>query len=59
MPGELDGVAATRMLTEDRADGSVTSVLALTMFNDDASVYDALRAGRVGSCSRLRSRASA
>ena len=48
MPGELDGVAATRMLTEDRADGSVTSVLALTMFNDDASVYDALRAGASG-----------
>jgi DNA-binding NarL/FixJ family response regulator len=36
MPGELDGVAATRMLTADRADGSVTSVLVLTMFNDDA-----------------------
>jgi DNA-binding NarL/FixJ family response regulator len=48
MPGELDGVAATRMLTEDRADGSVTSVLALTMFNDDASVYHALRAGASG-----------
>ena len=48
MPGELDGVAATRMLTEDRADGSVTSVLVLTMFNDDASVYDALRAGASG-----------
>jgi DNA-binding NarL/FixJ family response regulator len=48
MPGELDGVAATRMLTADRADGSVTSVLALTMFNDDASVYDALRAGASG-----------
>jgi DNA-binding NarL/FixJ family response regulator len=48
MPGELDGVAATRVLTEDRADGSVTSVLALTMFNDDASVYDALRAGASG-----------
>ena len=48
MPGELDGVAATRMLTEDRADGSVTSVLALTMFNDDASVYAALRAGASG-----------
>jgi DNA-binding NarL/FixJ family response regulator len=48
MPGELDGVAATRMLTADRADGSVTSVLVLTMFNDDASVYDALRAGASG-----------
>ena len=48
MPGELDGVAATRMLTADRADGSVTSVLVLTMFNDDASVYDALRAGACG-----------
>jgi DNA-binding NarL/FixJ family response regulator len=48
MPGELDGVAATRMLTQDRADGSVTSVLALTLFNDDASVYDALRAGASG-----------
>ena len=48
MPGEIDGVAATRMLTADRADGSVTSVLVLTMFNDDASVYDALRAGASG-----------
>jgi DNA-binding NarL/FixJ family response regulator len=48
MPGELDGVAATRVLSEDRVDGSVTSVLALTMFNDDASVYDALRAGASG-----------
>jgi DNA-binding NarL/FixJ family response regulator len=48
MPGELDGVAATRVLSEDRVDGSVASVLALTMFNDDASVYDALRAGASG-----------
>ena len=48
MPGDVDGVAATRMLTEDRVDGSVTSVLVLTMFNDDASVYEALRAGASG-----------
>lgn len=48
MPGEIDGVAATRMLTEDQEDGSVTSVLALTLFNDDASVYAALRAGASG-----------
>lgn len=48
MPGELDGVGATRMLTQDRSDGSVTRVLVLTLFNDDASVYDALRAGASG-----------
>ena len=48
MPGELDGVAATRILTEDHDDGSVTSVLALTLFNDDASVYAALRGGASG-----------
>ncbi len=48
MPGELDGVAATRALTMDTPDGSLIRVLALTTFNDDASVYGALRAGASG-----------
>ncbi len=44
MPG-LDGVGATRRITQlPRA----PRVLALTTFDDDASVFDALRAGALG-----------
>jgi len=41
----LDGVTATRRLTEAR---SPCRVIALTTFDDDDSVFDALRAGAVG-----------
>ena len=39
----LDGIAATRVLLERHA--SPTRVLMLTTFNQEAYVYDALRAG--------------
>lgn len=41
----LDGVAATRQITAARAD---CRVIALTTFDDDDTVFDALRAGAVG-----------
>jgi DNA-binding NarL/FixJ family response regulator len=41
----LDGVATTRRLT---ASGCKCRVIALTTFDDDDSVFDALRAGAVG-----------
>ena len=41
MPG-LDGVGATRRITERHAR---TAVLALTMHDDDASVFGVLRVG--------------
>ena len=41
----LDGVTATRRLTEAR---SPCRVIALTTFDDDDSVFDALRAGALG-----------
>jgi DNA-binding NarL/FixJ family response regulator len=41
----LDGVAATRRLTAARAG---CRVIALTTFDDDETVFDALRAGAVG-----------
>ena len=41
----LDGVAATRRLTAARA---TCRVIALTTFDDDETVFDALRAGAVG-----------
>jgi DNA-binding NarL/FixJ family response regulator len=44
MPG-LDGVAATRRLTETKCP---CKVIALTTFDDDDSVFEALRAGAVG-----------
>ena len=44
MPG-LDGVAATRRLTEAKCP---SKVIALTTFDDDDSVFEALRAGAVG-----------
>lgn len=50
MPG-VDGVEATRLLTEDPVDqraDSVVKVLILTTFNDDESVYGALGAGAHG-----------
>jgi DNA-binding NarL/FixJ family response regulator len=50
MPG-MDGVAATRELTtDDCGSGSdqLTKVLVLTTFDDDESVYGALRAGASG-----------
>ncbi|MCI3928726.1 response regulator [Streptomyces sp. AN091965] len=45
MPG-LDGIEATRRITADPA--SPTKVLALTTFNLDEYVYEALRAGASG-----------
>lgn len=49
MPG-VDGVQATRRLTSDRPEDpdALTKVLVLTTFNDDESVYAALRAGASG-----------
>jgi DNA-binding NarL/FixJ family response regulator len=44
MPG-LDGIAATRRLT---LSGSAAAVLVLTMFEDDDSVFAAMRAGARG-----------
>ena len=44
MPG-LDGIEATRRL---RAQGSEAAILILTMFEDDDSVFAALRAGASG-----------
>ena len=41
----LDGVAATRQLTQTK---SRCRVIALTTFDDDDSVFEALRAGAVG-----------
>jgi DNA-binding NarL/FixJ family response regulator len=41
----LDGIAATRRLCEPRPS---CRVIALTTFDDDESVFDALRAGAVG-----------
>ena len=42
----LDGIAATRVLLEKH--GSPARVLMLTTFNEEAYVYDALRAGASG-----------
>ena len=42
----LDGIAATRLLLERHA--SAARVLMLTTFNQEAYVYDALRAGASG-----------
>nr|WP_042191547.1 response regulator transcription factor [Kibdelosporangium sp. MJ126-NF4]CEL20144.1 two-component system response regulator [Kibdelosporangium sp. MJ126-NF4]CTQ97369.1 two-component system response regulator [Kibdelosporangium sp. MJ126-NF4] len=42
---ELDGVAATRMITRDHPG---TAVLVLTTYADDSSIADALRAGARG-----------
>lgn len=50
MPG-MDGVAATRALTADDISSGpdqLTKVLVLTTFDDDESVYGALRAGASG-----------
>lgn len=47
----LDGVAATKLLTEERAESTnepVTKILVLTTFNEDEAVYNALRAGASG-----------
>jgi DNA-binding NarL/FixJ family response regulator len=44
MPG-LDGIAATRRLTRS---GSAAAVVVLTMFEDDDSVFAAMRAGARG-----------
>ncbi len=41
----LDGIAATRRLTESGFGGSI---VALTTFDDDESVFEALRFGAVG-----------
>ena len=50
MPG-MDGIEATAILTQDAGPGDLnqlTKVLVLTTFNDDDSVYGALRAGASG-----------
>lgn len=50
MPG-MDGVTATRVLTADdvsRSPDRLTKILVLTTFDDDESVYGALRAGASG-----------
>ena len=48
MPG-MDGIEATRALVGDTIGGDyVMKILALTTFNDDASVLGALRAGASG-----------
>lgn len=50
MPG-MDGIEATSLLAQDRPLGpsdGLTKVLVLTTFNDDDSVYGALRAGASG-----------
>ena len=44
MPG-LDGIEATRRLTRS---GSAAAVVVLTMFEDDDSVFAAMRAGARG-----------
>ena len=44
----LDGIAATRELTVDRA--SATRVLVLTTYDLDRYVYEALRRAQPGSC---------
>ncbi len=50
MPG-MDGIEATRRLTEERPEARWRVVI-LTTFDQDEHVYGALRAGRAGSCSR-------
>jgi DNA-binding NarL/FixJ family response regulator len=48
---EVDGIAATRMVTADEQNQDpdrLTKVLILTTFSDDAAVHDALRAGASG-----------
>ncbi|MEV5977260.1 response regulator transcription factor [Streptomyces sp. NPDC052114] len=49
MPG-MDGLTATRLLTDPgaRAQGTVPRVLVLTTFDQDVYVHDALRAGASG-----------
>lgn len=48
MPG-MDGIEATRRLTLDRDDGDhPTTVLVLTTFDEDGTLYGALRAGASG-----------
>jgi DNA-binding NarL/FixJ family response regulator len=47
----LDGIEATRRIV---AAQPVTRILILTTFGLDQYVYDALRAGARGSCSRMR-----
>ena len=47
----LDGIEATRRIVRAQP---ATRVLILTTFGLDDYVYDALRAGRAGSCSRTR-----
>jgi len=45
------GIEATR---EDRARGPRLAILMLTMFDDDDSVFAAMRAGALATCSRAR-----
>jgi DNA-binding NarL/FixJ family response regulator len=48
MPG-MDGVTATRLLTDDTArPDQLTKVLVVTTFDDDEAVYGALQAGASG-----------
>ena len=50
MPG-IGGIEATRQIVQ--ASPHIT-VLVVTMFGDDPSVFAAMRAGRAGTCSRAR-----
>ena len=48
MPTGREGLAATRELTADSGSDRTTKVLILTTFDDDETVYGALRAGASG-----------
>ncbi len=52
MPG-VNGIEATRRIV---ADSPHITVLVLTMFDDDDSIFSALRAGAAATCSRARTR---
>ena len=52
MPG-LNGIEATRRIV---ADSPHITVLVLTMFDDDDSIFSALRAGAADTCSRAPTR---
>lgn len=47
MPGGVDGIQATKLICAD-ADLAATRVCILTMFDEDAAVFRALRAGASG-----------
>jgi DNA-binding NarL/FixJ family response regulator len=51
MPG-ADGIEATRLIRSQAGGDAVPRVLILTTFDLDEYVYEALRAGASGFCSR-------